>query len=299
MYKNCFASNRQVLAGALVAVFGFVAGAQPGWAVRGYKLQQTSDFYGDSTLLVTPKSMKLLATKMGITVYTRFPETNLVAWNDQNHQYINLSQKQLTGEFLGGFAKEAPRYRYVKLGSTKIAGCPADVYLVDSLANKHPKKPTFTRVNGVTYNAKYCVTKAIKVPTDLFMLYSHSIGVPGELGFPLRMEQYDVDERPVMTFDTKKIERAEVDEKIRIPKGYVKAQDELSLLMGSTKTGKMAALGADLDALFGDKEEEKQRLGWVPGMKTPTEIGPDGLVKMPAKPPVKPRSSGWYPGCPY
>lgn len=256
------------------------------YASKGFRLQQHSDFYGPSVASVSPTSMRLASTKFGLTLFMATPDFSLSAINDKNHQFTKMSYDQWRAVMTG------PKYPtpYIKVGSTVVAGMEADEYLVLSMKRGLPKKNYESLIkNGKLYNSRYWVTRKIDAPGKLFELFSDALGVPNDLGFPLRMIQYGTDGKALITFDTKKLEHVEVEDTLEIPASYAKAQDEMALLVSGMDTGNLD-ISLEDEVPKSKQNTQKASLGWIPGMKG-SEVAPS-----PKSTKQITSAGGWYPG---
>jgi hypothetical protein len=245
---------------------------QPAVAVPGYRLHQSSEFYGDSTAEVTTKSIRMQSSKLGLTLHVAAPSFSMTAVNTQNRQYALLPMEQWQGFLHDRNPRGYAQNRMVKRGKTKIAGVEADEWWVNT-GRRLPvvAKDAGPWLNGESYNTKYWVTKKISPPADTYGVFSAALGMPTELGYPLRMEQFTTNGRKFVTFDTHKIERCDVAEKLPIPAGFARTNNEMALLVGSGfQSEALSALLNDDDddsAKKNPKATPGEARGWVPGME--------------------------------
>jgi hypothetical protein len=265
-----------------------VAVMQPAWAVPGYKLYQTSDFYGESIAEVSTQSMRLQSSRLALKLHVAKPDYGMTAINDRNKQFARIPLSKWTG-FIEDRGGPAISKDVVKRATTKICGIPVDEYWVnaprrDRVTNKNAKDLYY---NGRAYNTHYWVAGQIHPPEKSYEIFSSALGMPASLGFPVKMIQYNGDGRAFTTFDTKRIERGDVSDKLPVPAGYKKASDEMALLVGGADTSKIAELLGDDEDLLSTKPNTKaapgakkiasrQHIrGWVPGMDlSTTDVAP-------------------------
>jgi hypothetical protein len=272
------------------------AGMPSAWALPGFKLQQHSEFYGESIAEVSAKSMRLQSSRLGLKLHVAAPSFAMTAVNDKNKQFAQIPLKQWTGFVMNRKSGTAPSLRgLLKRGKTTICGVPVEEYWLDggmreAVVNKAAKECWF---NGKSYNTHYWVATTIHPPPKTYEIFSNALGMPSDLGLPLRMVQYNADGRAFTTFDTKRIEKADINDKLSVPAGYTKAADEMALLVGdSAQIAGISELLNDGDELVPAKTKKiasRQRVPfWVPGMDLSTSDAAPAASKR--------ARGGWTPG---
>jgi hypothetical protein len=278
----------------IVSLFFAVSAAIPSaWALPGYRLHQVSDFYGESVSEVSPKSMRLQSSRLALTLHVASPSFGMTAINDKNQQFSEIPLKQWTGFVLNQKKHQGQEY-VTKRGTVKICGMDADEYWIETnmraaVTNKSRKELWY---NGRSYNTHYYVSKTILPPYKCYQIFTNALGMPVALGFPVRMIQFNPDGRAFTTFDTRRIDKADVSDKLAIPKAYARAADEMGLLLaGSADTAAIASIldDEDLDTLTPAKKDgaaakrpapQRQQIrGWVPGMDVSAENAPASGAK--------------------
>lgn len=271
----------------------------PALAIPGYRLHQTSEFYGESTAEISASTMRLQAPKYGLKLHIAKPDYTMTAVNDRNKFYAVLPVKQWCGFMTNQHPlRTISEPRVLKRGTAKIAGLDTQEYWVNCANRPSVKQPgAGPWHDGLSYNTQYWVTKKISPPPDAYQIFTKALNMPADLGYPVRMVQYNQDGRKFVTFDTKLVERCNVADKLAVPKGYAKAKDEMTLLVGgSADSEALAALLSDDDdlSLFagpgsksGGAARGKVVRGWVPGMDLSGKVGTAR---------VKTVSGSWVPG---
>lgn len=277
-----------MLRASLIAGFLLVANAvmPAAWALPGYRMHQVSDFYGETIAEVSPKSLRLQSSRLQLTLHVASPKFAMTAVNDKNRQYSEVPLEEWMGFVMNQRGPVSGEYM-VKRGSTRICGYDADEYWIEtrSRASLKSTAPKDLFYKGRSYNTHYWVARSIKPPMKSYEIFTNALGVPAALGFPLRMIQYSADGRAFTTFDTKRVEHANVIEKLAVPPGYTKAADEMALLVSGADTSGIASLLAD-DGILPKRRSRarsdadcgtaaRQRChGWVPGMDATADEAP-------------------------
>lgn len=232
----------------------------PSFALKGWKLHQTSDFYGDQVTYVSPEMIVIETKKMGIKLFMTAPDFNITGVNYGSKSYARLSSSECKSELLGNARSQ--HFAHKKFGRDVVAGMNTIKYGVEN--SERPTVKTLvpaSTIDGKTYNTLFWAATDIKIPVQFTDMMSSMMQVPHGLGVPMRMMQYTGKGTEIVSLDTKKAELVTIPADLTvIPKGYVKVKDEMSLLFSDSPDD-------DLDNILrhAQKGVRKPSTPWVPG----------------------------------
>ena len=244
----------------LFACLLVVCSTVPAFAIKGWRLQQTSDFYGDQVAYISPEVIVIETKKLGIKLFMTAPDYHITGINYGSKSYARLSQAECKSELL--LSNHAQSFVHKKFGKDTVAGVATDKYVLENKERPSVKKsvPAST-IGGKTYNTVFWVAPQIKVPMKLADMMMSMMQLPHGLGLPMRMMQYSGKGTEIITLDTRKVEKVTFPaDLLTIPKGYTKVKDEMTLMFSDDQN-------SDLDGILRTARKGVKKPGsepWVP-----------------------------------
>jgi len=256
----------------LIFVAGIMAAGAYGSAAKAanaglgqvWKLEQKSCTAGSVTLYVGNSGLKWSCAKLGITVITSAPDWDVVAYNDNNKKFMELNSNQIEKLFGKGketrqklqeikASKDFKNEKYFELvrSSPKICGMRTLEYHIPKDRSKFGKidpgrvdpfvqkeLDAESKKSGRVYDQKKWKSgdEDFWVAADIFLPKAAGIKLGWDMHEPhawLRSVHIGDGGQYSMSFDTvtcKKV--AFAPDLFKIPKGYSKTANEMTLMMG-------------------------------------------------------------------
>ncbi len=259
--------NRQNEKLALLLGLFFLPGWAGAWGASGdvgWKFDQVSDFYGKQTAYLGKKGIRLTSEKMGITFVMTAPDWRVSAYNVKNKTSMTMPYAQWRKNFFGLRRVPAQANGPLKKGGAGIVGgVKACQYFADDIhrpfvkVNSKIKQPAAA---GKLYNTEFWVAPDIKPPLPLTELLTEAVSIPNGMGLPVRMIQYNSNGRALISLDTRKCQRMNIDPAVfAVPKGYKKVKDEMMLLLNEDSDSDLAGLLGGEEGLGFSREKPASR----------------------------------------
>jgi hypothetical protein len=192
-----------------------------------WTVDYNSNFAGAVLMQFSPTAVRMKFDKLGLTIITKGPKWNAVAFSDTTHSYMDMPYEEWKEKFNSGkFGGRTQKMLTAQKGEIKaqptgkskqIAGVKADQVVV----NRNGKKI-----------CDVWLAASITPPKQVIELMHNMLQVPVDRGLPLTVTQFREGRPPVSLLDTNKIDKSPLSkDAFTMPKGLKKVKDEMALMV--------------------------------------------------------------------
>ncbi|HEY9777361.1 MAG TPA: hypothetical protein V6C81_26600 [Planktothrix sp.] len=184
---------------------------------------QRSSFSGQQHCYLCKKGVRIESTLIDTII--DFDKGTVTMFKDSLKSYCTMTYDQWKGQFAQNKNK-LKKEREIKKGITaKISGVEAVQYL---LLNKDRTEKHLSE--------EYWTASPKEIPAKFTAPLSELVGLPPELGVPLRVTQRKRDGRTLNVLETLKVTRSTFGPKLlQCPSGYKQVKDAVSLVLGESE----------------------------------------------------------------
>jgi hypothetical protein len=204
------------------------AGAGANSQNRGWVVKQKGNYLGKQTFYVSPGGIKI--TSSTISVLATGEQATAFIYNNETQKFLEMPYEEGLTAFVGR-KSITPKSSHVTKGKKGvIAGLKATQYIMEDV-HEHGRKVT----------GEFWIADEELIPAKWAKSLSAWSGLPRGFGFPLRIYMVRKGGKKALILDTISAEKADIpDSAYKIPKGYTKAEDEMTVIFGGD-------LGEDID----------------------------------------------------
>ena len=220
----------------------------PAAAERGWKLEQTSDYYGRQTVYLGKRGAVVVLEQLGVTWQVIGPRWRFRGFNTRARTYIDQDYMQwrkshpvLEGKATAGTQK--------RVGQDVVAGLRVEKYYFDdpgrALVNPNAKVKQ-PGAGDRLYNTAAWFARDIEPPLPVAELMMAAFRGSGGLGVPVRVVQFNSTGKTLTAMDTLRSQPFEINAALfKVPHGYKRVSDEMILMLDQGADSEFAELLGD------------------------------------------------------